>query len=173
MDAIDVTKSTGKLAGAAWVAWDGNYSFSARGTKIPVESLVSVAFPRAPLFGVLQFDASGTGTFESPRYDVKLEVADLFAGDEGIGQLRGRLALRGDMLTMDLDASSKRLSVNGSGRLALTPELDADMTLRFFDTSLDPYLRFFAPSMSPFTTAVADGTIRVVGELADIDHLLF
>jgi hypothetical protein len=172
MDAIDVTKSTGKLAGAAWVAWDGNYSFSARGTKIPVESLVSVAFPRAPLFGVLQFDASGTGTFESPRYDVKLEVADLFAGDEGIGQLRGRLALRGDMLTMDLDASSKRLSVNGSGRLALTPELDADMTLRFFDTSLDPYLRFFAPSMSPFTTAVADGTIRVVGELADIDHLL-
>ena len=26
--------------------------------------------------------------------------------------------------------------------------------------------------MSPFTTAVADGTIRVVGELADIDHLL-
>ena len=46
------------------------------------------------------------------------------------------------------------------------------MTLRFSDTSLDPYLRFFAPKMSPYTTAVADGTIRVVGELADIDHLL-
>ena len=46
------------------------------------------------------------------------------------------------------------------------------MTLRFSDTSLDPYLRFFAPKLSPFTTAVADGTIRVVGELADIDHLL-
>ena len=172
LDAIDVSKSTGKVTGAAWVAWDGDYSFSARGTKIPVESLATVAFPRAPLSGVLQFDASGTGTFESPRYDVKLEVADLFAGDEGIGQVRGRLALRGDMLTMELDASSKRLSVNGSGRLALTPEMDADMTLRFFDTSLDPYVRFFAPTMSPYTSAVADGSIRVVGELADIDHLL-
>jgi hypothetical protein len=172
MDAIDVSKGTGKVTGAAWVAWDGNYSFSANGSKIPVESLATVAFPRAPLSGVLQFDASGTGTFEMPRYDVKLEVADLFAGDEGIGHLRGRLALRGDMLTMEVDASSKRLSVNGSGRLALTPEMDADMTLRFFDTSLDPYVRFFAPTLSPYTTAVADGSIRVVGELADIDHLL-
>lgn len=172
MDAIDIAKSTGRVTGAAWVAWDGNYSFSASGAKIPVESLVTVAFPRAPLSGVLQFDASGVGTFEAPRYDVKLEVADLFAGDEGIGQVRGRLALRGDMLTMEMDASSKRLSVNGSGRLALTPEMDADMTLRFFDTSLDPYVRFFAPTMSPYTTAVADGSIRVVGELADVDHLL-
>ena len=32
----------------------------------------------------------------SPRYDVRLRVDDLFAGDEGIGQLTGRLSLRGD-----------------------------------------------------------------------------
>src|SRR5258708_5078977 len=76
------------------------------------------------------------------------------------------------MLSVDFEASSKRLSVSGSGRLARTPEMDAEMTLRFNDTSLDPYIRFFAPKMSPFTTAVADGTIRLVGELADIDHLL-
>ena len=28
------------------------------------------------------------------------------------------------------------------------------------------------PKLSPFTTAVASGSIRVVGELADLDHLL-
>ena len=172
MDAIDIRKSTGKVTGAAWVAWDGHYSFDANGSKIPVESLASLSFPRAPLSGVLQFDASGTGAFASPRYDVQAGIADLFAGDEGIGQVQVRLALRGEMLTMQLEASSKRLSVSGSGRIALTPERDAEMTLRFSDTSLDPYIRFFAPQMSPYTTAVADGTIRVVGELADIDHLL-
>jgi len=172
MDRIDITKSTGKVTGAAWVAWDGNYSFEANGSKIPVESMATLSFPRAPLSGILQFNATGVGTFDAPRYDVKASIADLFAGDEGIGQVTGRLSLRGDMLTMEMDASSKRLSVTGSGRLALTPEMDSDMTLRFFDTSLDPYLRFFAPSLSPFTTAVADGSIRVVGELADIDHLL-
>ena len=50
--------------------------------------------------------------------------------------------------------------------------MDAELTLRFADTSLDPYVRFFEPRLSPFTTAVAGGTIRVVGELADIDHLV-
>ena len=44
--------------------------------------------------------------------------------------------------------------------------------MRFSDTSLDPYIRFFSPQMSPYTTAVADGTIRLVGELADVDHLV-
>ena len=172
LDKIDITKSTGKVTGAAWVAWDGNYSFDATGSKVPVESLATMSFPRAPLSGILSFDATGTGTFETPRYDVKLAIADLFAGDEGIGHVTGRLSMRGEMLTMDMEASSPRLSVSGSGRLAMTPEMDAEMSLRFSDTSLDPYIRFFAPQISPFTTAVADGTVRVVGELADVDHLL-
>lgn len=172
LDKIAIRKSTGAVTGAAWVAWDGNYSFDANGARIPIESLALASFPRAPLSGLLNFDATGTGTFENPRYDVRVGIADLFAGDEGIGEIQGRLALRGLMLTTDFEASSKRLSVSGSGRLARTPEMDVEMSLRFSDTSLDPYIRFFAPKMSPFTTAVADGTIRVVGELADVDHLL-
>jgi hypothetical protein len=80
--------------------------------------------------------------------------------------------MRGEMLTMEMEAASPRLSVSGSGRVALTPEMDAEITLRVSDTSLDPYLRFFQPSLSPFTTAVADGTVRIVGELSDLQHLL-
>jgi translocation-and-assembly-module (TAM) inner membrane subunit TamB-like protein len=172
LDAIDIKKSTGRVTGAAWVGWEGNYSFDASGARIPVESLASLSFPRAPLSGLMQFTATGAGTFESPRYDVKLSIADVFAGDEGIGQISGRLSMRGEVLTMEMEAASPRLSVSGSGRVALTPEMDAEITLRVSDTSLDPYVRFFQPSLSPFTTAVADGTIRIVGELSDIDHLL-
>src|SRR5260221_7301325 len=121
LDKIDIRKSTGAVTGAAWVAWDGNYSFDANGATIPVESLATTAFRRAPLSGILQFAASGTGTFDAPRYDVTLDVADLFAGDEGIGQLHGRLSLRGLMLATSFEASSKRLSVSGSGRRARRP----------------------------------------------------
>ena len=103
---------------------------------------------------------------------MKLRVDDLFAGDEGIGQLNGRLSLRGELLTLEMEAASPRLVVSGSGRIALTPEMDAELTVRFADTSLDPYVRFFEPRLSPFTNAVAGGTIRVVGELADVDHLV-
>jgi hypothetical protein len=172
LDGIDIRKSTGGVMGAAWVGWDGNYSFNADGARIPVESLVSVAFPRAPLSGRLQFNATGAGSFDEPRYDVKLAVDDLFAGDEGIGQMTGRLALRGDLLTLDLEAASPRLVVSGSGRIALTPEMDAELTVRFRETSLDPYVRFFEPRLSPFTTAIAGGTMRVVGELANLDRLV-
>jgi hypothetical protein len=172
LDGLEIRKSTGGMTGAAWVGWDGNYSFNADGARIPVESLRTTAFQRAPLSGLLQFTATGTGTFEVPRYDVRLRVDDLFAGDEGIGQLTGRLALRGELLTTELEVASPRLVMSGSGRIALTDEMDAELTLRFSNTSLDPYIRFFEPRLSPFTNAIAGGTVRVVGELTDIDHLV-
>jgi translocation and assembly module TamB len=171
LDSIQIAKSTGTATGAAWVGWDGNYSFNIDGTRIPIESLKTVAFRRAPLSGLLQFNATGTGNFDEPRYDVKARIDDLFAGDEGVGTLQGRLAVRGDVLTADFDAASPRLIVSGSGRLTFSPQMPMDMSLRFQDTSLDPYLRFFEPRLSPFTTAVASGTVRVAGEMANMDRL--
>ena len=168
---FEVQKSTGEMTGAVWVGWDGHYAFNADGRRIPVESLKLLEFPRAPLSGVLQFTASGTGTFEQPRYDVKVRIVDLFAADEGIGQVNGQIGLRGELVTLSFDAASNRLIASGTGRIALTDEMDADLTVRFSDTSLDPYVRFFAPRLSPFTNAVADGTLRVNGELMNRDQL--
>ena len=159
---LEIAKSSGTVTGAAFVGWEGNYSFNADGSRIPVESLktadVSAGAPVRPA-AVQRRRAPGRSTI--PRYDVKLRVDDLFAGDEGIGQLNGRLSLRGELLTLEMEAASPRLVVSGSGRIALTPEMDAELTVRFADTSLDPYVRFFEPRLSPFTTAVAGGTIRV------------
>jgi translocation and assembly module TamB len=169
---IDAVKSTGTVTGAAWVGWDGTYSFNADGRRIPMESLASVSFPRAPLTGLLQFSATGTGTFDEPRYDVKVGIDDLFAGDEGIGTVTGRIGLRDELLTLEVEAGSPRLAVTGSGQIALTPEMDAELTLRFADTSLDPYVRFFEPRLSPFTNAVAQGTVRAIGELTNLDQLV-
>jgi hypothetical protein len=173
LDAVSLKKDPGMVTGAAWVAWDGSYSFDADGTKIPVESLQTLQFPRAPLSGILQFSARGAGTFASPRYDIKATITDLYAADEGIGDVKGTLSLRGQMLTItDFEASSKRLSVSGSAQLGLTPEMDVNATINFFDSSIDPYLRFFAPQSSPFNSIIADGSITAHGELADVDHLI-
>jgi hypothetical protein len=173
LEKLEIAKSTGTVTGAAWVGWDGNYSFDADGRRIPVESLAMVSFPRAEPSGLLQFNATGAGSFNSPRYDVKLTVDDLFAGDEGIGQLTSRLSIRDEVLTIgELEVASPRLAMSGSGRVALTPEMDAELSFRFTDTSLDPYVRFFQPRLSPFTNAIAGGTVRVVGELANLEQLV-
>jgi hypothetical protein len=175
LDAIDVKKGGGTVTGAAWVGWDGTYSFNADGRRIAVESLNAAAFPRLPFSGLMHFSASGTGLFESPRYDVKLRVDDLYVKDEGVGQVTGTLSVRNEVLTVNLDAASPRLQATGAGRIAMTPEMDASLSLQFLNTSLDPYLRLFeSPDrpLSPYTVAVATGSFRAVGELANVDQLV-
>ena len=81
---------------------------------------------------------TGAGSFDAPSYDVKLRVDDLFAGDEGIGQLSSRLTLRDELLTIvDLEIASPRLAVSGAGRGAQTADKDGVISLRVTDTTQD------------------------------------
>ena len=172
VDNLQLAKGTGAVTGAAYVGWDSTYSFNADGRRIPVERLAFLAFRDAPLSGIADVTASGSGTFDVPRNDYRFRVNDLFVGEEGVGEVSGRLALRGPELSGEIDAASPRLAMTATGRIALTSHYDSDLTFRFHDTSLDPYVRLFVPRLSPFTTAVVSGAIRVVGELSDPNHLL-
>jgi hypothetical protein len=172
LENIQVTKGGGRGTGAAFVGWNGTYSFNFDARSIPVESLAAAKKSTLPVAGLVDFTAGGSGTFDAPRYDVRGTVRDLFVADEGIGQIVGNLSIDDKLLTIRIEAASPRLAVSASGRVALTPELDAELTITVSDTSLDPYVRAFQPQLSPYTTAVASGSIRVVGELANVDHLL-
>ncbi len=131
-----------------------------------------MAYPQAPLTGLLEFNADGTGTFDVPRYQFRAQIRDLFVADEGVGEVTARIDVRGDTMTLEIEAASPRLAVSGTGRIDLTESQDADVTLRFTDTSLDPYARAFEKGLSPFTTAVGSGTLRVIGELANPQRLV-
>jgi hypothetical protein len=173
LDGVTIDKNGGTVTGAAFVGWDSTYSFNADGRRIPAEQIAAFTFPNAPaLSGLVEFTASGSGSFDQPRYDVRFRGNGLFIGEEGIGQVTGSLAVRGKQLSGEVTATSPRLDIVGTGRIALTPQADAEISFRFHNSSLDPYARLFMPKLSPFTTAVASGAIRVVGELADLDHLL-
>jgi translocation and assembly module TamB len=172
LDNIEMEKSGGRGSGAAFVGWDGTYAFNFNARRIPVETLAAAKTSTAPLSGFLDINAGGSGTFEFPRYDVRASIGDFFVGDEGIGQVAGDISIRGEVLTLKVEAASPRLAVSGAGRIALTDEMDAELSFRLSDTSLDPYVRAFNPQLSPYTTAVASGSLRIVGELANLDHLL-
>ena len=160
------------MTGAAYVGGNGTYSFNADGKGMAVEALAVATLESGPGFsGLFDFAASGSGTFEAPRYDVRFGVRDLFYGDEGVGEVSGRLSVRDTVLVYEVEAASNRLAVSGTGRVALTDEMDAELSFRVTDTSLDPYVRAFQPQLSAFTSAVASGAIRVVGELYNPDAL--
>ncbi|MEQ1575112.1 MAG: translocation/assembly module TamB domain-containing protein [Vicinamibacterales bacterium] len=174
LDNIAMSKGGGRGVGAAYLNWTaGTYSFNFDAQRISVEHLALVSGASAPpLVGLLDFVAAGSGTFEVPRYDVRATIRDFFVGDEGIGRVVGTLNINGEMMTLKVEAASPRLTVSGSGQVELTPEMRAEMSFNVSDTSLDPYIRAFQPDLSPFTTAIASGSIRVVGSLSNIDELL-
>ena len=171
VDGITVDKDGGTITGAAFVGWDATYSFNFDGRRIPVDKISRLNYPRAPLTGIAEFSATGSATFDQPRNDYRLRVNDLFIGDEGVGQVTASLALRGAELSGEIDAASPRLAITATGRVAMTVRAESDITIRFHDMSLDPYVRPFVPRLSPFTTAVASGSLRVAGQLANLDHL--
>jgi hypothetical protein len=172
MDSLEMTKGAGAITGAAYVGWNGAYSFNADGKDVAVDSLNVTSFPDLPaLTGVMDFSASGSGTFLEPRYDVRVDVQDLFAGEEGIGEVAARLSVRNTLLTFEVEGASPRLAISGTGRVVLDDKGDAEMSFRVSDTALDPFARLFKPDLSPYTTAIASGTIRLVGEMYTPDAL--
>jgi len=172
LDGMTIRKGGATATGAAYVGWEGAYSFNVAGSGVAVESMVVPQFDVGPRFsGRFSFTASGSGEFEFPRYDVRFSIQDLFYGDEGVGEVTGRLGVRGIDMVYEFDAASVRLSVSGTGRVSLTDEMDCDISFRVTDTSLDPYLRAYDPTFSPYVSAVASGTVRAVGELYNLDAL--
>ena len=172
LDGVEMAKGGGIITGAAFVGWDGTYTFNADGRRIPMAEMAAVQSDEAQLSGTLLFTASGVGAFEAPAYDVRGRVDGLFVAGEEVGQVTGRIGVRNEEATLEIEAASSRLAISALGRVALTPEADAELTFRFTDTSLDPYVRIFEPRLQPYTRATASGSMRVVGELGNLEHLL-
>jgi hypothetical protein len=171
LNSIEITSGGGRGTGAAFISWDGTYSFNFDARGIGVDTIALGRSSPVPLSGIVDVVAGGSGSFDVPRYDVRGTIRDFFIADEGIGEVVGSIGISGEQMTVELEAASPRLTVSGRGRVALTPGMDADLSFTVLDTSLDPYARVVQPNLSPFTTAVASGSIRVVGELMNRENL--
>jgi hypothetical protein len=172
LDNIRLAKGSGVVTGAAYVGWDSTYAFNADGRRVPMEHVSFAQNERASVAGVAEFTATGNGTFDVPRNDIRFRIADMSVSGEPVGQVAGTLAMRGNELSGEIDAASPRLAITGTGHITLKGQRDSEITFRFHDTSLDPYVRLFEPRLSPYTTAVVSGSIRVVGDLSDLDRVL-
>ncbi len=89
LDSLSLSKDTGTVTGAAFVGWAAAYSFNVDGRRIPVDRLAFLTTSRATLAGLADFTASGSGTLDLPRNDVRFRVDDLVVSGESVGQLTG------------------------------------------------------------------------------------
>jgi TamB, inner membrane protein subunit of TAM complex len=170
LDGVEIRKGAGTITGAAYVGWDGQYSFDANGEHIALATLASMQHGQVKWSGQMRFSASGAATFKNPHYAVQMSADDVFVADQRIGVVVIRLDVR-DRLLMIEQLEAAGLGVSGSGQVEMSATMDTELSLRFNRTLLDPYVRLFVPKLSPYTTAVVSGTLRVVGELANWNRL--
>ncbi len=171
LDNMQLAKATGSVTATAYVGWDGTYSFNADGRRVPAERVTMLEYPTVQPSGLIDFTAAGSGVFDFPRYDVRFRMNSLAVAQEPVGFITGTMALRGTDVNVEIEASSEKLALTGTGRWSLEPGYDADLTFRFHDSPLDPYARLFMPTLSPSTTAVASGTIRISGPLERVNEV--
>ena len=136
-------RAAAAIAGAAYVGWNGTYSFNVQGRRVPGRGCGVRPVSRRP--------ALGRDDVHGDRAAARFDDAALRRARQRERPLRARRRHRrghrtprrsaSKVLTIELDAASPRLAVSGSGRIAMTPEADAELTFRFTDTSLDPYVR--------------------------------
>ncbi|HEX7136637.1 MAG TPA: translocation/assembly module TamB domain-containing protein, partial [Vicinamibacterales bacterium] len=172
LDNIRLAKGSGAVTGAAYVGWDSTYSFNADGRRVPMEHVSFAQYEGATVGGVAEFTATGNGTFDVPRNDIRFRISDMSVSGEPVGQVTGTLAMRGAELSGEVDAASPRLAITSNGHLTLKGQRESEITFRFHDTSLDPYVRLFEPRLSPYTTAVVSGSVRVLGDLSDLNRVV-
>ena len=88
-------RAAGTITGAAYVGWDGTYSFDVSGERIPLDTVASLKFGTVEWSGQMHFNAEGASTFTSPRYDVQMGADDVSVGGEAIGAVAMRLRRQG------------------------------------------------------------------------------
>ena len=170
LDGLEAEKAGGLVTGAAFIGWDGTYSFNADGRGIPVGDIDAARVADAPLGGVAQFTVDGAGEFDDPRYEVRGLVRDLTIDGEEVGQVSGRLDVRGGVMGLEAEAASPQGALSGSGRVVLATT-QSDLLFRFTNTTIDPYVRAFRPELSDRLAAEVSGTLHVVGVLRDMEQL--
>ncbi len=113
LDKLTIAKGPGRVNGAAYIAWAGSYTFNVDARNIQLADVNVVTYPDAPVTGDLAFSASGSGSFESPRYEMRGRVDGLAVSGAPLGQATARMTVRDDTLLIDsLEAASPTLAIS-------------------------------------------------------------
>ena len=147
LEGLDVRKGDGRVTGAMYVRWNGTYAVDADGRGLALETAQMAERAGAPVTGALDFNVTGEGAFDDPRYALVGTIDGLAIAGASVGRVTGRLDVEGDAMQVAMEADSPSLSVSGAGRIALAGEGHAELDLRVGGTRLDPFVRALRPEL--------------------------
>ena len=110
----------------------GRFSFEAAGKDLKIETL---KLPdETPVNGKVNLSASGTGTFDSPSVDLKLQATDVEIREQLVGTLDATAALRNQQALIEVRAP--RLNLSSNARIETRAPYPTEFELKASDSDL-------------------------------------
>jgi translocation and assembly module TamB len=159
---LTLAQNGGRITGQfAYDLSSRQYQFDLRGAGFDLAHIRRLQSPRMDLAGTVRFEATGSGTFEQPIINGRLEASKLSANGEAIGNVVATAVTRGRELQLNAEAIVEQARLTAAGVVTLRDQFPADITLTLADFDFDPFLRAFFPGkLTGHSLIAGDITLR-------------
>ena len=131
------------------ITGDGGYNFKAKsvhfkaqGTGFQLAHFHQLQSPRAAIGGQLTFDATGSGTMQSPAAQAHLHIAGLTINSEFKGALEAEAHTGLDVLYITSNSTLNASQIQLSGQMALSGNYQTQAHLTASNILVEPYLHY-------------------------------
>jgi autotransporter translocation and assembly factor TamB len=162
---LTVAQNGGRITGQfAYDLASRQYQFDLAGSGFDLTHIRQLQSQRMDLSGSVRFEATGSGTFEQPIINARLEANKLTANGEAIGNLVATAITRGRELHLNAEAAVEQARLTATGVVTLRDQFPANITLSLVDFDFDPLLRAFFQGKITGHSLIA-GNIALQGPL--------
>jgi len=157
--------------GNASVQGDGTYDlvsrafrFNIKGDSFDLSQVAMLEKSRIRIAGSLNFSAQGSGTTERPQVTASLQLRDVRANDETLGDMQLDLESHGQDLRVTGRSNFKNAELHIDGNAQLREQWPAQINFKFTHLDIDSFLESYLHEHVTGHSAVA-GAVQVHGPL--------
>ena len=141
-----------------------NFHFNARGSGFDLAHMQRLKSSKYALGGMLDFDAQGSGTIESPSVQANVHLARLNFDNKASGSLDFKVHTQGHTLLMDANAHLSNATVQAHGQVQLNGDYQTQGQLTLSGLDVDPILESL-PVRGVTVHSTIAGSVKVSGPL--------
>ncbi len=146
------------------------FRFNLAGSNFLLAQVRELQTARAKVAGLLNFDARGSGTEQSPVINADLHLRDITLNDERLGALDIQAATAAGVMRVTGRSNFPSADLEVDGTVNLQNELPARLSLRFTRLDVDPLLHAFLKGRIT-GHSIMGGTVVLSGSLREPERL--
>ena len=142
---------------------NGAFRFKLDGKSIDLASVrkLQTGFP---VRGMLTFSATGSGTKDAPSVDADIQLRNLVASGEPLGDMKIDALTKGEILTLTARSNFKTADLRADGTVVLRGDFPTKLSVQMKQVDVDPVLRSVLKGRVTGHSAL-EGSVQAEGPL--------